>query len=110
MASLNNDDEPIEVDECVADGLIELNCHDDDIEDVDCDVILDVDCVNDGVWIDDVDDVEVHLVDCLVDVVIAYDVNGIDALSVDVMFIIDVDYVDDIDVTDVCVDALDDDQ
>ena len=49
MANLNNDDEPIEVGECVADGLIELNCHDDDIEDVDCDVILDVDCVNDGV-------------------------------------------------------------
>ena len=49
MASLNNDDEPIEVGECVADGLIELNCHDDDIEDVDCDVILDVDRVNDSV-------------------------------------------------------------
>ena len=49
MANLNNDDEPIEVDEYVADGLIELNCHDDDIEDVDCDVILDVVCVNDGV-------------------------------------------------------------
>ena len=49
MVNLTNDDEPIEVDEYVADGLIDLNCHDDDIGDVDCDVILDVVCVNDGV-------------------------------------------------------------
>ena len=49
MASLNDDDELIEVDEYVADGLIGLHCHDDDIGNVDCDVILDVVCVNDGV-------------------------------------------------------------
>ena len=49
MASLNADDEPIEVDECVAEELIELNCHDDDIEDVERDVILDVNRVNEGV-------------------------------------------------------------
>ena len=49
MASLNNDDEPIEVGECIADALIEFNWHDDDIKDVECDAILDVDRVNDGV-------------------------------------------------------------
>ena len=49
MASFNAYDEPIKVGECVDDGLIELKCHDDDIEDVECDVILDVDRVNDGV-------------------------------------------------------------
>ena len=49
MANLNIDDEPIKVDEYVADGLIDLNCHDDDIGDVDCDVMLDVVRVNDGV-------------------------------------------------------------
>ena len=48
MASLNVADESIEDGECINDGLIELNCHDDDIENVECDVILDVACVNNG--------------------------------------------------------------
>ena len=35
--------------DCASDGIVAPNYHDDDIEDVDCDIIVDVDCVNDSV-------------------------------------------------------------
>ena len=110
MASLILDDTQIDDDELATDGVIVLN-EDDDIEDVEFGAILDVDRVNDGVWVDDVDDVDgVDLVDCLVDAVVVCDVDGLDVHNVDVMLIADVDYVDDLDAIDVCDDVLDDDQ
>ena len=110
MASLILEDTQIDDDEHPTDSVMVLNEDDDEIDDVECDVMLDVDRVNDGVWVDVVHDVEVDLVDCFVDAIVAYDVDGFDVLNVDVMLMVDVDYVDDVDPIDVCDDVLGGDQ